>query len=48
MELVVATILGGIIFHERLTVVAVIGIILILASIVIMNRKIWYNITYKY
>lgn len=39
MELVVATILGVIIFHEKLTIVAVVGIVLILASIIVMNRK---------
>ncbi len=48
MELVVATILGVIIFHEKPTAVAVIGIVLMLASIVIMNLKkspLFYQLT---
>ena len=39
LELVVATVLGGLLFKENLPLASLLGIVMILVSIMLMNRK---------
>ena len=39
LELVVATMLGGLLFKERLLPLSLLGTVMILVSIILMNRK---------